>query len=125
MGEAELSSLDGASFAGAAPKRRAITQFSHWSRPKSTLYEYNYDYGSYYYRPMIEYLDQRSKGTHPDVPKPLLWEERALKSYIDRSKRTQSLRLNKDTVLLQNIRNSSSHYIAHTKTYARKVTVGY
>jgi len=124
MGDAEVDTT-GASFAGAAPKRRTVTQFSHWSRPKSNLYEYNYDYGSYYYRPMIEYLDQRSKGSRPDVPKPMLWEERALKSYIDRGKRTQSMRLNKDTVLLQNIRSSSSHYIAHTKTYARKVTIGF
>jgi len=112
---------EGKGFAGEAPKKK-ITQFSHWSRPKSTLYDYNYDYGSYYYRPMIDYLNHRSRGDRVEAPKPLFWEERALNSYMDRSRRTQSCRINRDTVLLQNIRNSANHYIAHSKNYARKIT---
>jgi len=116
MGDAEKTST-----AGEAPKKQKIMQFSHWARPKSTLYEYNYDYGSYYYRPMIDYLNVRSKGGYAEVVKPMFWEERALKSYMDRSRRTQSCRVNRDTVLLQNIRNSNSHYVAHSKSYAAKV----
>jgi len=114
----------GGTFAGEEPKKRPKV-FVHWARPKSNLYEYNYDYGSNYYRPMIDYLDQRAKGGHPVAPKPLSWEERALRSYLERSRRSTSLRQTRDTELLQSIRNSSSHYIAHTKTYARKVTVGF
>jgi hypothetical protein len=117
MGDAEA----GGSFAGEAPKKK-ITQFSHWARPKSTLYEYNYDYGSYYYRPMIDYLDQRSRGTRAEAPKPMFWEERAQQAYSDRSRRTQSCRVSRDSVLLANIRNSASHYVAHNKSYTRKVT---
>ncbi|OXA62897.1 paramyosin, short form [Folsomia candida] len=120
MGDAETDT--GKSFAGEGPKKKALTQFCHWARPKSALYEYNYDYGSYYYRPMIDYLNSRSQGARADTVKPLFWEERALKSYMDRSRRTQSCRVNKDTILLQNIRNSNSHYVAHSKSYARKIT---
>jgi len=112
----------GKSFAGEAPKKKVITQFSHWARPKSTLYEYNYDYGSYYYRPMIDYLNQKSQGGRAEAVKPLFWEERALKSYMDRSRRTQSVRVSRDAMLLQSIRNGHSHYIAHGKSYARKIT---
>jgi len=122
MGDVSDLIDSGASF---APKKR-ITQFVHWSRPKSSLYEYNYDYGSYYYRPMIDYLDSRARGARMEAPKPMLWEERALKSYLDRSRnRSSSFRMNRDAQLMQSIRNSSSHYIAHTKTYARKVTMGF
>jgi len=66
MGDAEKTST-----AGEAPKKQKIMQFSHWARPKSTLYEYNYDYGSYYYRPMIDYLNVRSKGGYAEVVKPM------------------------------------------------------
>jgi len=112
----------GESFASAAPPKRKITEFHHWARPKSALYEYNYDYGSNYYRPMLDYLDERSKGIRPEVPKPTYWEERALKSSMDRVRRTQSCRYNKDTQLLSNIRQSTNHYIIHTKTNSRKLT---
>jgi len=117
MGEAETGNI-----VGEAPKKKKVIQFCHWERPRSQLYEYNYDYGSYYYRPMIDYLDQRSRGTKADAPKPLFWEERALQSYMDRSRRTHSCRVNRDAVLLQSIRNSSSHYVAHSKSYAKKIT---
>jgi len=121
--DAETPSAGG-TFVGEEPKKRPKV-FVHWSRPKSYLYEYNYDYGSNYYRSMIDYLDQRAKGGRPEAPKPESWEERALKSYLERSRRTASLKHNRDTELLQSIRSSSSHYIAHTKTYARKVTCGF
>jgi hypothetical protein len=111
-------------FAGEAPKKRT-SSFVHWQRPKSQLYEYNYDYGSNYYRPMIDYLDERAQGRHPEAPKPMFWEERALKSYIDRNHRTSSMKITRDAQLLQSIRSASSRYITHTKTYARKVTTGY
>jgi len=112
------------SFAGEEPKKRPKV-FVHWARPKSYVYEYNYDYGSNYYRPMVDYLDQRQRGGKPEAPKPLSWEERALKSYLERTARTSSLRHTRDHELLQSIRSSSHHYLAHTKTYARKVTVGF
>ncbi len=47
MGDAETS------FAGVTPKKKKIETFCHWERPRSQLYTYNYDYGSYYYQPMI------------------------------------------------------------------------
>ena len=119
----EISPVGG-SFAGEEPRKRPKV-FVHWARPKSSLYEYNYDYGRNYYSSMIDYLDQRARGGRPEAPKPLFWEERALRSYLDRSARASSLRHNRDTELLQALRSSSSHYIAHTKTYARKVTVGF
>lgn len=40
MGDAETDT--GKSFAGEGPKKKALTQFCHWARPKSALYEYNY-----------------------------------------------------------------------------------
>ena len=112
------------SFAGAAPKKK-ITQFVHWARPKSSLYQYNYDYGAYYYRPMIDYLDQRSRGVRADIPAPQYWEERSLHAYMDRNRRTSSVRVTRDDKLLQNIRSSQNHYLVHAKTTARKLTVGY
>lgn len=120
MGDADVG---GNSYAGAAPKRK-ITQFVHWARPKSHLYQYNYDYGAYYYRPMIDYLDQRSQGMRPDIPIAQYWEERANRAYIDRGRKSQSVRITKDDVLLQSIRSSQNHYLVHTKTNARKLTIG-
>ncbi|ODN04188.1 Flightin [Orchesella cincta] len=118
-----MGDADAGSYSGVAPKKK-ITQFVHWARPKSSLYEYNYDYGSYYYRPMIDYLDSRSRGVRSDIPVPQYWEERALRSYMDRNRRTQSVRISRDAQLLQNIRSSQSHYVVHAKTTARKLTVG-
>jgi hypothetical protein len=120
MGDAE-----GTSYAGAAPKKK-ITQFVHWARPKSSLYEYNYDYGAYYYRPMIDYLDQRSRGVRSDIPVPQYWEERAQRAYVDRGNRNRSsfMRINRDEQLLQNIRSSQNHYLVHAKSNARKLTIG-
>jgi len=127
MGD-DASSLDleksGGTFAGEAPKKRTAS-FVHWQRPKSQLYEYNYDYGANYYRPMIDYLDERAQGKRPDAPKPLFWEERALKSYIDRSQRSSSMKMTRDAALLQSIRSASSHYMTRTKTFARRITTGY
>lgn len=111
------------SYAGVAPKKK-ITQFVHWARPKSSLYQYNYDYGSYYYRNMIDYLDQRSRGVRQEIPVPQYWEERANHAYMDRNRRTSSVRINRDDQLLQSIRSSQNHYLVHTKSVARKLTVG-
>jgi len=123
MGDAGVSDLEisAGSFAGEAPKRR-VAAFVHWKRPKSQLYEYNYDYGSNYYRPMIDYLDERASGGHPATPKPMLWEERALKSYMDRNHRSSASKVSRDAMLLQSLRSSSNRYMAHTKSFiARRV----
>jgi len=107
----------------ASKSKKKVTEFVHWERPKSQLYEYNYDYGSYYYRPMIDYINQKRSGGSGPAPKPQFWEERALRSYMDRNiKRSHSTRLTKDEILLKNIRNSSHHYVIHSKAYAQKIT---
>jgi len=125
MGDAEVAPTSAQAFVGSeAPKRRPKS-FLHWQRPKSQLYEYNYDYGSNYYRPMLDYLDQRAQGGHPEQPKPMTWEERALKSYIDRNRIASAHKISRDAMLLQSIRSSSSRYVAHTKTYiTRRITGG-
>lgn len=75
---------------------------------------------------MVDYLDSRARGDRRiETPKPMLWEERALKSYIDRNQRSQSMKHTADAMLMQTLRSSSSRYIAHTKNYARKVTTGF
>jgi len=117
MGDA---ALDDAS----SKSKKKVTEFVHWERPKSQLYEYNYDYGSYYYRPMIDYINQKRSGGIAPAPKPQFWEERALKSYMDRNSKRALLssRLSKDELLLKSIRNSSHHYVIHSKAYAQKIT---
>jgi hypothetical protein len=96
----------------------------YWKRPKSHLYEYNYDYGSNYYKSMIKYIDERNKyGAKPEKPKPQSWEERALISYLERAKREKELKGNTpDAQLMTSIRRSSSLYFQHTKDYARRLT---
>jgi hypothetical protein len=123
MGDATDVTSSGGTFVGSeAPKRRP-KHFVHWQRPKSQLYEYNYDYGSNYYRPMLDYLDQRAQGGHPEQPKAMSWEERALRSYMDRGRISSASKISKDAMLLQSIRSTSNRYIAHTKTYiSRRVT---
>jgi len=132
MGDAEVLEKSEGTFVGTAPTaaeqllRKRPTTFVHWQRPRSQVYEYNYDYGSNYYRPMVDYLDSRARGDRRvEAPRPMLWEERALKSYLDRNQRSQSFRHSRDAMLLQTLRSSSSKYIAHTKSYARKVTTGF
>ncbi|CAG0920353.1 unnamed protein product [Notodromas monacha] len=104
--------------------RRRSKYNVHWKRPKSHLYEYNFDYGSNYYKSMINYIDERNKyGSNPEVPKPQSWEERALKSYLERAKREKELKGNTyDAQLMTSIRRSSSMYFQHTKNYARRLT---
>ena len=126
MGDAEVDVKSSAgTFVGSeAPRKRART-FVHWQRPKSQLYEYNYDYGSNYYRPMLDYLDQRAQGGHPEAPKPMTWEERALKSYMDRNRISSAHKISRDAMLLQSIRSSSRRYMAQTKTYLPRRVTGF
>lgn len=42
----------------------------HWDRPKSKTYDYNYDYQNGYYKPMVDYLDRRDRGSVPAGEKP-------------------------------------------------------
>ena len=97
---------------------------SRWKRPKSHLYEYNYDYGSNYYRSMINYLDARNGGERGlERPGPETWGERALKSYLERAYRKDHMREpGPDEQLLYHIRRSCSSYIHHAKSYSRRLT---
>lgn len=95
----------------------------HWKRPKSHLYEYNYDYGSNYYKGMIDYLDERSSGCKPSPPKALNWAERALKTYSEkREAAARNKDKDQDAQLLHSIRNTVNSYTVHARTYTRKVT---
>jgi len=42
----------------------------HWDRPKSKTYDYNYDYQNGYYKPMVDYLDRRDRGSVYAAEKP-------------------------------------------------------
>lgn len=42
----------------------------HWDRPKSKTYDYNYDYQNGYYKPMVDYLDRRDRGSVSGGEKP-------------------------------------------------------
>ena len=95
----------------------------YWKRPKSHLYEYNYDYGSNYYKGMIDYLDERSSGCKPAPPKALNWAERALKTYSEkREAAARNKDKDQDAQLLHSIRNTVNSYTVHARTYTRKVT---
>jgi len=39
-----------------AEKKKPIAQFTHWARPRVRTYEYNYEVGESYYRPMVSYI---------------------------------------------------------------------
>lgn len=95
----------------------------HWNRPKCHLYEYNYDYGSNYYKGMIDYLDKRSSGYRLSPPKAQSWAERALKTYTEkREARGKGNGNDPDVQLLYNIRSNVRKYTVHSKLWNRKVT---
>jgi len=93
----------------------------HWNRPKSHVYEYNFDYGGNYYKAMVDYLDNRTSGLNPELPKAQNWAERAMRTYSE--KRAASTNTaNKDVELLHKVRGSINTYTYHAKQYARKYT---
>lgn len=49
---------------------------SHWKRPPTKVYDYNYDVGQHYYQPMIRHLDKKSAGVSSDSPGPMSFAER-------------------------------------------------
>lgn len=129
---------DGAGSAEAAPtepqqvnlnlpeveKRRKRVSI-YWKRPKSHLYEYNYDYGSNYYKHVVDYLDERSGGGKPAPPKALNWAERALRTYTERREAAvRNKATDPDVELLHKIRNGINQYTVHAKSYARKISFG-
>jgi len=42
----------------ASKKGRIITEFTHWKRPRSRMYDYNYQFASSYYRPQVNYIGE-------------------------------------------------------------------
>ncbi|CAL8125888.1 unnamed protein product [Orchesella dallaii] len=44
-------------------KKKQVTLFTHWARPRMRTYEYNYEYGESYYRPLVRYISTSSALT--------------------------------------------------------------
>ena len=62
---------------------------SHWKRPPTKVYDYNYDVGQHYYQPMIRHLDKKSAGVSSDSPGPMSFAERLVEDPLyGRSKPT-------------------------------------
>lgn len=68
-------------------KPRSTRTGSHWKRPPTKVYDYNYDVGSNYYKGMINHLDKKSAGVTSEPPGPKSFAERiAEDSLYGRSK---------------------------------------
>lgn len=105
------------------PEKRRKRVSIYWKRPKSHLYEYNFDYGANYYKGMVDYLDEKSGGYKPSPPKALSWAERALKTYSEkREAAARNKDKDQDAELLHKIRNSVNTYTVHARAYTRKIT---
>jgi len=94
----------------------------HWVRPKSHVYEYNFGYGSQYYRPMLDYLDMRNCGYRPETPRPQSFAERSFGFYHDLREERKKGRGANDVELLHRIHRSSNEYFYHNKRYAKKLS---
>ncbi|ODN03760.1 Flightin [Orchesella cincta] len=44
-------------------KKKQTTLFTHWARPRFRMYEYNYEVGESYYRPLVRYISTSSALT--------------------------------------------------------------
>lgn len=55
---------------------RSTRTGSHWKRPPTKVYDYNYDVGSNYYKGMINHLDKKSAGVSSEPPGPKSFAER-------------------------------------------------
>lgn len=49
---------------------------SHWKRPATRVYDYNYDISSQYYQPLMRHLDKKSAGVDSELPGPKTFAER-------------------------------------------------
>lgn len=49
---------------------------AHWKRPPTRVYDYNYDIGQHYYKPMMKHLDKKNAGISSDLPGPKTFAER-------------------------------------------------
>lgn len=49
---------------------------SHWKRPPTKVYDYNYDVGQHYYQPMMRHLDKKDAGVSSELPGPKTFAER-------------------------------------------------
>lgn len=54
------------------PKSRG----GHWKRPPTKVYDYNYDVGAHYYKPMLSHLDKKKAGVETELPGPKTFAER-------------------------------------------------
>ena len=57
-------------------KPRSTRTGSHWKRPPTRVYDYNYDVGQHYYKPMMNHLDKKSAGVSTEPPGPKSFAER-------------------------------------------------
>lgn len=55
---------------------RSTRTGSHWKRPPTKVYDYNYDVGSNYYKGMINHLDKKYAGVSTEPPGPKSFAER-------------------------------------------------
>lgn len=49
---------------------------AHWKRPPTRVYDYNYDVGQHYYKPLMKHLDKKNAGLSSELPGPKTFAER-------------------------------------------------
>jgi hypothetical protein len=49
---------------------------SHWKKPPTKIYDYNYNFQQGYYKPQIDHLDKRDRGIHEEAPGAQTFAER-------------------------------------------------
>jgi len=101
--------------------RRPVQLYRHWVRPKFLQYRYMYDYRTNYYNDVIDYLDKRSKGQNPDVPRAQTWAERVLRTHTNPSSLDYyNSQKKEDRHLIQTIASSIKTHNYHTKAYINR-----
>lgn len=100
------------------PNRTII--YRYWNRPASFQYDYNYDYRRNYYNDVIDYLDTKVRGLNREIPRAQTWAERVLRTYTKDKKSAAYQRRHTDLDLLHSIRNSTNHYLIHSRDYLNR-----
>ena len=100
------------------PNRTII--YRYWNRPTSFQYDYNYDYRRNYYNDVIDYLDTKVRGLNREIPRAQTWAERVLRTYTKDKKSAAYQRRHTDLDLLHSIRNSTNHYLIHSRDYLNR-----
>ncbi|XP_065161601.1 flightin [Atheta coriaria] len=90
----------------------------HWIRPKFLQYKYLFDYRQNYYDDVIDYLDKRQKGQKREIPRPQTWAERALRTYSNKSNRSDFYKsLDDDKKLAARMKLTGAFYHYHSREY--------